>query len=76
MLHKTQKTSTVGAEWVWGGVVSDGVLNAERSEGCIAMLSRRRVVAHSINECRFRCTIMSCTLFIVLSSKLVSVAFV
>ena len=32
--------------------------------------------AHSINWCKFLCTIMSCTLFMVLSSKLVSVALV
>ena len=32
--------------------------------------------AHSINWCKFLCTIMSCTLFMVLSSRLVSVALV
>jgi hypothetical protein len=32
--------------------------------------------AHSINWCKFLCTIMSCTLFMVLSSRFVSVALV
>lgn len=32
--------------------------------------------SHSINWCRLRCTIMSCTLCMVLSRRLVSVALV
>jgi len=60
-------------------------LQAQRQAGepCLrAVLAERgdiyaaRVVAHSINWCKFRCTIISCTLFIVLSSRFVSVALV
>ena len=73
--YLTSKVGRPTGKW-WDAVVVLGSGRLQSDESTKHSKNSGKVVAHSMSWCRFRCTIISCTLFIVLSRRLVSVALV